>query len=75
MSVYKDVEKVKFSACMIAVIMAARLVVIVGNALIKNEHGVSNTLTESIVILVLVGLIILGIRKQGNVKFSQSVTI
>lgn len=64
MAVYKDAEKVKFTAWLIAVIMVARLAVILGSTLFRNENGVADTLTESIVILVLVGLIILGTRKN-----------
>jgi len=64
MAVYKDAEKVKFTALLIAVIMVARLAVILGSTLFRNENGVADTLTESIVILVLVGLIILGTRKN-----------
>ena len=64
MSVYKDLSKVKFTAWMIAFIMIARWAVILGGTLFKNENGVTDTLTESIVILVIVGLIILGTRKK-----------
>ncbi len=64
MSVYKDLSKVKFTALMIAVIMVSRWVVILGSTLLSNKKGVADTLTESIVILIFVGLIILGIRKN-----------
>jgi len=49
---------------MIALIMLARLSVILGSTLFENKNGVADILTESIVILVFVGLIILGIRKK-----------
>lgn len=64
MSTYKDVEKVKFTAWMIAVIMVARWAVILGSTLFRNKKGVTDTFTESIVILVFVALIILGTRKK-----------
>ena len=67
MSMYKDLSKVKFTAWMIAVIMVARWTVILGSTLFRNKNGVSDTLTESIVILIFVGLIILGIRKKGKI--------
>ena len=68
MSVYKDLSKVKFTAWMIAVIMVARWAVILGSTLFQNKNGVTDTLTESIVILVFVGLIILGTRKKGKIS-------
>ena len=64
MSVCKDLTKVKFTAWMIALIMVARWAVILGGTLFKNKNGVTDTITESIVILVIVGLIILGTRKK-----------
>ena len=64
MSVYKDLSKVKFTAWIIAVIMVARCVVIFGSTLFSHTKGVVDTLTESIVILVMVGLIMLGTRKN-----------
>ena len=68
MSVYKDLSKVKFTAWMIALMIVARWVVIFGSTLFKNKNGVTDTLTESIVILIFVGLIILGIRKKGKIS-------
>ena len=68
MSVYKDLSKVKFTAWMIALMIIARWVVIFGSTLFKNKNGVTDTLTESIVILIFVGLIILGIRKKGKIS-------
>ena len=64
MSVYKDVKEVKFTAWVIAIIMFARLAVIIASTLFKNENGVADTLTESLVLLVFVGLIILGVKKK-----------
>lgn len=63
MSVYKDLSKIKFTAWMIAIIMVARWAVILGSTLFRNKKGVTDTLTESLVIFVLVRLIILGVKK------------
>jgi len=49
---------------MITLIMVARWAVILGSTLFKNKNGVTDTLTESIVLLIFVGLIILGTRKK-----------
>ena len=64
MSIYKDLSKVRFTAWMIAFIIIARWVVIFGSTLFKNKNGVADTLTDSIAIIVFVGLIILGTRKK-----------
>ena len=64
MSVYKEVEKVKFTAWIIAIIMVVRWVVIFGSTLFKNKDGIAETLIDSIAIFVLVGLIMLGTRKK-----------
>ena len=60
MSISNDLSKVKFAAFLIAIILIARLVVIVGSTLLKNRKGLAETLTDSIAIIVLVGLIIVG---------------
>ena len=64
MSVYKEVEKVKFTAWIIAIIMVVRWVVIFSSTLFKNKDGIAETLIDSIAIFVLVGLIMLGTRKK-----------
>jgi hypothetical protein len=64
MSVYKDLSKVRFTAWTIALIMIARWVVIFGSTLFKNKSGITDTLTDSIAIIVFVALIILGTRKK-----------
>jgi hypothetical protein len=64
MSVYKDLSKVRFTAWTIALIMIARWVVIFGSTLFKNENGITDTLTDSIAIIVFVVLIILGTKKK-----------
>jgi len=68
MAFYRDLAKVRFVAWMIAAIMIARWVVIFGSTLLKNVNGITNTLIDSIAIIVFVGLIILGIRKKDNIQ-------
>jgi hypothetical protein len=63
MAFYKDSSKVKFVAWLIAVVMIARLGVILGSTLFKNPNDVASTLTDSIAIIIFVGLILLGARK------------
>ena len=63
MAFYKDLSKVKFAAWLIAVIMIARLGVVLGSTLFKNINDLANTLTDLIAIIIFVGLIILGTRK------------
>lgn len=64
MAVYKDLSKVRFTAWTIALIMIARWVVIFGSTLFKNKSGITDTLTDSIAIIVFVALIILGTKKK-----------
>ena len=64
MAFCKDLSKVNFTAWMIAIIMLTRWSIILGSTLFQNRNGVTDTLTESIVILVFVGLIILGAREN-----------
>ena len=64
MSIYEEVEKVKFTAWIIAIIMVARWVVIFSSTLFKNKDGIAETLIDSIAIFVLVGLIMLGTKKK-----------
>ena len=63
MAFYKDSSKVKFVAWLIAVVMIARFSVILGSTLFKNPNDVASTLTDSIAIIIFVGLILLGSRK------------
>ena len=60
MSISSDLSKAKFAAFLIAVILIARLVVIVSSTLLKNKKGLAEILVDSIAIIVLVGLIIVG---------------
>ena len=68
MSFYKDLSKVKFTAGMIALIIVARWVVISGSTLFQNKNGIADILTDSIAIIIFVGLIILGTRKKGKIS-------
>jgi hypothetical protein len=63
MAFYRDLSKVKFAAWLIAVIMIARLGVILGSTLFKNINDLVSTLTDLIAIIIFVGLILLGARK------------
>ncbi|TYQ26218.1 hypothetical protein PseudUWO311_13235 [Pseudanabaena sp. UWO311] len=62
MAFYKDLSKVKFTAWFIAVIIIARWGVISGSTLFKNINGFTDTWSDSIAIIIYVGLIILGTR-------------
>jgi hypothetical protein len=63
MAFYKDLSKVKFVAWLIAVVMIARLGVILGSTLFKNPNDLASTLIDLIAIIIFVGLILLGARK------------
>ena len=68
MAFCKDLSKVNFTAWMIAIITVARWSIILGSTLFQNRNGVTDTLTESIVMLIFVGLIILGTRENKRLK-------
>lgn len=67
MAFYKDLSKVKFAAWMIAIIIIVRWGVIFGSTLLKNINGITNTLIDSVAIIIFVGLIILGTRKIDKI--------
>ncbi|HZJ61392.1 MAG TPA: hypothetical protein VFD24_13980, partial [Chitinophagaceae bacterium] len=67
MSFYEDSSKVRFTAWTVAFILITRWIVIFGGTLFKNKDAVTQTLTDSIAIIVLVGLIILGSRKNISI--------
>jgi hypothetical protein len=67
MALYKDSSNVKFVAWLIAVVMIARLGVILGSTLFKNPNDLASTLIDSIAIIIFVGLILLGARKVDEV--------
>jgi hypothetical protein len=68
MAFYKDLSKVKLTAWFIAVIMIARWGVIFGSTLFKNINGLTDTLSDLIVIIIYVGLIILGTRQKDKIQ-------
>lgn len=68
MAFYKDLSKVKFTAWFIAVIIIVRWVVIFGSTLSKNINGLTDTLSDSIAIIIFVGLIVLGTRVKDKFK-------
>lgn len=68
MAFYKDLSKVKFTAWFIAVILLARWGVIFGSTLFKNIDGLTETLTDLIVIIIYVGLILLGTRQKDKIQ-------
>jgi hypothetical protein len=66
MAFYKDLSKVKFVAWLVAVVMIARLGVILGSTLLNNPNDLASTLTDLIAIIIFVGLILLGARKEDE---------
>lgn len=66
MAFYKDLSKVKFTAWFIAAIMIARWGVIFGSTF-NNKNGLTDTLSDLIVIIIYVGLIILGTRIKDKI--------
>jgi len=68
MAFYKDLSKVKFTAWFIIVILLSRWGVIFGSTLFKNINGLTNTLTDLIVIIIYIGLIILGTRQKDKIQ-------
>ena len=67
MAFYKDLSKVKFTAWFIAVMIIARWGVVFGSTLFKNINGLTDTLPDSIAIIIYVGLIILGTRAKDKI--------
>jgi hypothetical protein len=67
MAFYKDLSKVKFTAWFIAAIMISRWGVIFGSTLFNNKNGLTDTLSDLIVIVIYVGLIILGTRTKDKI--------
>ncbi len=62
MSVHKDLSKVRFAAWMIAGIMVVRWLIIFGSTLFKNINELNGIITDTIAIIIYVGLIIFGTR-------------
>ena len=67
MAFYKDLSKVRFAAWIILAIMIGRWMVIFGSTLIKNKNGLIDVLTDSIAIIIYIGLILLGIRVKEKI--------
>ena len=64
MSCIRDFSKVRFTACLLAVVMVARWAVIFGSVAYKNPTGFMDNLIDLIVIILYVTLIILGTKKK-----------
>ena len=70
MAFYKDLTKVQFAAFLIAIILVARWVVILFFTILYNKSSLSQIITDTIAIIVVVGLLFLGTRvksKKANV--------
>lgn len=68
MSFYTEGSKIRFTAWIITTILLVRLVVILGITAVLNRTGLSDTLIDSIAIIVYVALIILGTRMKKSSK-------
>ena len=64
MAFSKEFIKIKFTAWVIASIMIARWLIIFGSTLYRNVSGLNGILTDTIAIMIYVGLIILGTRER-----------
>jgi len=70
MAFYKDLTKVRFVAWLIAIILVARWIAILFYTMLHNKNSISQIITDTIAILILVGLLFLGTRvknKDANV--------
>lgn len=67
MAFYKDLSKVKFTAWLIVVMIIVRWGVVFGSTLLKNTNSLSDILSDSIAIIIYVGLIILGTRVKDKI--------
>lgn len=66
MSLLREQSKIRFAAWMIVSILIFRLVVIVGVTAFLDAAVLTDTLTDSIAIVIYIALIILGIRMKRN---------
>ena len=73
MAFHKDLSKVRFTAWMIALLMIARLVVIVVGTWLYDASGLENVLIDSIAIVIYVSIIILGIRVKDKKTNTQMI--
>ena len=62
MAFYKNPAEIRFTAWIIVSIILARWIVISGATLLKDASDLKSILTDSVAIVIYVGLIILGIR-------------
>jgi hypothetical protein len=67
MSVQKELSKVRFAACVIAILMVVRLIVIVGGTMLYNPSSLKSTFIDSIAIIVYSSIIIVGTRVKDKV--------
>jgi hypothetical protein len=68
MSVNKDLSKVKYAACIIAILMVVRWVVIFGSTILYNADRLKNIWIDSIAIIIYVSIIILGTRVKNKIS-------
>lgn len=68
MACVRDFSKVRFTALLLAVIVATRWVVIFGSIANKNPNGLMDNLVDLVVIILYVGIIVLGIRKKEKIQ-------
>lgn len=66
MAFHKDSKQVRFAAWMVAAVIVARWLVILGSTVMKDAGSVTGTLVDSVAIVIYVGLIVLGIRKKDQ---------
>lgn len=68
MAFHKDLSKVRFAAWMIGLVMIARWIVISGSTVLKNKIGLKEILMDTIAILIVIVLIILGTRVKNKIS-------
>jgi hypothetical protein len=66
MSQYKDLSKVRFAALVIAALLIARLIAIIGATLLYNPKGLNSTLVDSVATVIYVVIIIFGTRVKDS---------
>lgn len=66
MAFHKDQSRVKFAAWTIMSLIAARWLVLFISTFLRDISGIGNVLVDSIAIIIYIGLIILGIRKENT---------
>ncbi|MNF09753.1 hypothetical protein D3C80_2104960 [compost metagenome] len=66
MSFQRERSKIQFAAWMIAAILCVRLMVILGVTAVLDVLALTDTLIDSVAIVIYVALIILGKKKKKN---------